>query len=150
MIWVECAACGKKKMVGVIPAPGEVFHCSAKCQREGKKWQEKHPRPDVGSRSTKARSQRQVDSITAQVGGYVVPGSGAARGRPGDRLLGETMVEEKATDDRSYTLTRETWEKLIGEAGLVGKMSMIVLDLGPHRIAMLPWDELQARLEEQF
>jgi hypothetical protein len=150
MRWAECANCGAKKMVGTVKTPDEIFFCGSKCQREGKKWVEKHPRPDVGSRSTRARSERQVASITGQVGGTVVRGSGAIRGLPGDRLLGEFMVEEKATDGRQYTLAQETWEKLVGEAALVGKDSLLILDLGPYRIAMVPWDQLRSRLEDKF
>ncbi len=144
MRWVTCALeeCGKKKMVGSMPEPGERHFCGQKCEKAWKKAQHgTTPLPGVGSRSTTAQSRRQVRELSAQIGGRVVRGSGAIRGLDGDRIAGQVMTEEKTTDARSYSLTVATWEKLVGEAGRNGKKSMLILDMGGHRILMRPMHE---------
>lgn len=144
MRWVICANedCGKKKMVATMETPGEVHFCGQKCQKAWKKAQHgTTPLPGVGSRSTTAQSKRQVRQLSEQIGGRVVRGSGAIRGLDGDRIAGEVMTEEKTTDGDSYRLTSATWSKLVGEAGRNGKKAALILDMGGHRILMLPMHE---------
>ena len=142
MRWVTCAACDRKKMVATVEDPGEVHLCGPKCEKVWKKLNAGvGPLPGVGSRSTTAQSQRQVRSLTAQIGGRPVRGSGAIRGLDGDRIAGECMLEEKTTDGSSYRLTTGTWDKLLGEAGRGGMKAVLVLDMGGHRIVMMPMHE---------
>ena len=144
MRWVTCMNedCGKKKMIGTAQEPGEVYFCGPKCEKAWRKSQHgTSPLPGVGSRSTTAQSKRQVRELSGQIGGRVVRGSGAIRGLDGDRVAGEVMTEEKTTDAKSYSLTVGTWEKLVGEAGMNGKKSALILDMGGHRILMMPMHE---------
>lgn len=153
MRWVTCEICGDMKAVNSMPEEGEVFVCQKKtCQEEARRRKKRVLQPvgpflDVGPRSTTARSRRQVQSVLAQTGGREVPGSGAVKGLDGDVDTPIGLLELKTTKAQSYTLTRGTWEKMLGEAGRNGKAAGFILDLGPHRIAMLPMDELLARLD---
>lgn len=144
MRWVTCAneECGKKKMVAAVETPGEQHFCGLKCQKAWKKANAGvGPLAGVGSRSTTARSKQQVRSLTQQIGGTPVRGSGAIRGLDGDRKAGECLLEEKATDGDSFRLTTAIWGKCLGEAGRNGRKAALVLDMGGHRILMMPMHE---------
>jgi hypothetical protein len=149
MIWVACVQCKQKKFVGALDIDPEEFLCSRDCS---KLWDKAHPplgpKVGFGTRSMTAKSKRESKKLDSLIGGKVVPGSGAVPGLDGDRITGLTMIEEKVTDASSFRLTRQMWEKLIGEAAKNGKHSALVLRLGPHRIVMLPLAEALERLEE--
>ena len=155
-----CAHCGKKRLLGYTPT--ELVFCSSACELDyAEEMQGNLPGPKlgVGTRSNTSMSRREGRQLDRLVGGKQVRGSGAIRGRDGDRLVGEqagplvssrTMVEEKVTAAQSYRLTTLTWEKLLGEAARNGKGAALLLTLGPqkHRIVLMPLDEALTRLED--
>lgn len=150
MKWYKCIECGQEKLIGAL-LDEETFTCSRACERRRKKGVHHiGPLPGVGQRSTTAKSKREAKKLTEIVGGKVVPGSGAVQGLDGDRTTNRTMVEEKVTDKKSYTLTTTTWGKLLGEAARNGLCSALILKLGTHRIIMMPLDEAMERMEGEL
>jgi hypothetical protein len=57
-----------------------------------------------------------------------------------------TLVEEKTTTKNSYLLSTDTWEKLLVEASRAGKNAALILQLGPHKIIMMPLAEAIERV----
>lgn len=153
MRWITCEICGATKAVNSMPEDGERFVCAKKSCQDTKRQQAQRekqpvgPLMNVGPRSTTAQSKRQVEQVLAALGGKEVRGSGAIKGRDGDVDTPIGLLELKSTKTRQYTLTRETWEKMLGEAHRNGRAAGLVLKLGPHDIVMLPMDELKARLD---
>jgi len=149
MLWKECANCGRTRAYGSEP-PEPVF-CGMKCQ---KNYRQKEAalnpvngrRSRSGRRSTTARSKRFAAELTQQVGGKIVTGSGAVQGYDGDRVFEHTLVEEKTTTKNSYLLSTDTWEKLLVEASRAGKNAALILQLGPHKIIMMPLAEAIERV----
>ena len=150
MKWYTCVECGHQKLIGAL-LDEETYTCSNRCEKRHKKGVHHiGPLPGVGQRSMTAKSKREAKKLNAIVGGKVVPGSGAVQGLDGDRITARTMIEEKVTDKKSYTLTSTTWEKLLGEAARNGLLSALILKLGPHRIVMMPLDEAMERMEGEL
>lgn len=146
-----CDECGRPRLIGYEPEPGALVFCNNMCEREFKR---KHPastpKPNVGPRSTTARSRRQSQAVKALIGGQIVPGSGAITGKDGDHVTKTTMLELKTTAKRQYTLRTFDWEKLLGEAGRAGKKAAFILDLDGYKICMMPLDEALSRLDGEL
>lgn len=145
MSWNVCIGCGRRDFTTGPRVDG--YECRrTDCRKELASERLRGPMEGRGAYSTTARSRRDSKVLDGLVGGSVVPGSGAVPGLDGDRVSSRTMAEEKLTDTASFTLNTTTWDKLIGEAGRAGKMSVLLLNLSGRRIAMLPLDELLERV----
>ena len=70
------------------------------------------------SRTTKARSKVSEAAAAQVFGGRVQPASGALQhfNLKADVKSPKFLVDDKVTDNASYTLQLKTWRKLVGEA----------------------------------
>lgn len=64
--------------------------------------------------------------------GKRVPGSGNGWSKPGDVKSAKFLVDSKQTEKKSYSISRETWDKLYEEALFsyrIPLLSLIIQDL---------------------
>ncbi len=100
------------------------------------------------------RSKKQEEKIAQEMGGQVVPGSGAIAGMKSD-VVAERLgfrVEDKYTDNKSYSMTRNVIDKIRREALSSGENWLLQVDLhggGPtRRLAVLDYEVFLTLMEE--
>jgi hypothetical protein len=99
------------------------------------------------------RARRNEEELAKTTGGRRQPASGALSGRKGDVRENGFLVDDKFTDAKSFTITREMWLKITREAGMSppGLRPRLRLTLpGIPKLCVLLEDDylyLQARAE---
>lgn len=71
------------------------------------------------------------------VGGRTVPASGAFWSRKGDVRTDDLLIEAKTTEKGSYSIKRETWEKIRREALLDGRVPVLAISIQNRNLVVL-------------
>ena len=85
-------------------------------------------------RSPQARGRQLERREAARRGVRPQPGSGNRFDHPADMVVGNDLIEHKATQAESYRLTLVTWRKLCQEAALVGRQPVLVVNIAGTRL----------------
>jgi hypothetical protein len=92
------------------------------------------------------RARKSEEQLAKSTGGLRQPASGSKPGRKGDVRENGFLTEDKFTDNKSYSITQETWYKIEREAamtppGLRPRMRLSIKGL-PRLCVMLEDDYL--------
>jgi len=94
-------------------------------------------------------SQAQEGDIATAGAGRVVPASGALPGLDGDVDLPGWLIEAKATRNKSFSVTRKTWDKIAGEAGMAMKKPALALRIdGEDLVVVRMCDFMELKSDE--
>lgn len=105
------------------------------------------------AKKRRRKSQQQEKQIAKELGGQVVPGSGAFPGMKSDVVADEYgfRIEAKYTDNKSYSVTRQVIEKIRREALASGNNWLLQVDINgggpPRRLAILDYHVLRQMME---
>jgi hypothetical protein len=88
-----------------------------------------------------SRSKQQERRIAADVGGSVVPASGAFWSMKGDARSDGFLIEAKRTDKASLSIKRQIWDKIRREALLDGRVPVLALQIQDRNLAVLDWED---------
>ena len=107
---------------------------------------------DVPTRAAKQRqnktARRREDRAAEDIGGRRVSGSGSQEAK-GDARNESWMVEDKHTTGKSYTLTRATLSKAIGQASKTGRNAVIRVGLADGtELAVCLWSDFTEVISE--
>jgi len=92
----------------------------------------------LNSRRLRRASTHQEKRVARAIKGRVSIASGALEIMKGDAGNEKFLVECKLTKKQSFSLTRNTWEKIRREAMLTGKLPAMHLDIAGLRLYVIP------------
>ena len=98
---------------------------------EGYKKGKKKPKLNTFKKqSTRVKSKQQENKIAERLGGSVQRASGAVSGHRGDIKLPEMLLEAKRTDQESFSIKKDWFEKISKEALINHKVPGLVIEFG--------------------
>lgn len=132
MYWVACQECSKWFLDEDIHA-----QFCPKCLRKLKLSRSAQIRKKLGlRRQTDAQKAGRKEEIKEAKRRDARPtrGSGSQGHDPGDIDDGEYLIEHKFTEHKSFSVKKETWEKIAREAHQQGRTPMMVLNISGLRL----------------
>ena len=97
----------------------------------------------------KKRSKKQEERIAKEIGGRVVPASGALWAFKGDVRNDKYLIEAKFTDSNKYQLKYTTWDKIKREAINDGlRIPVMQIDIQGSQYALLRVEDLDALAQD--
>ena len=90
-------------------------------------------------KTKREKSQSQERSLAKDLKGEVVKGSGSQDTYKGDVKTPHFLIEAKYTEKQSYSLHRQTIEKIRGEANDQNKEWAMAIDIDGLKVAVIPY-----------
>ena len=95
----------------------------------------------------KWQKKEKKDSI--DFGGYIQKGSGNQWSQPGDIKTADFLYDSKHTDKKSFTITKEIWDKLYEEALFLFKFPALSLQIQDIELVVLDKADFLKLLEQK-
>ena len=98
--------------------------------------------PWHGQKNVKRKSQKKENQVAKEIGGNVTKGSGNTFTDKGDIKLDDYLIEHKYTEGKSYSLTKQTFDKIEREAQAVAKLPAMIIEIQNRKLVVLRYEDI--------
>jgi len=97
----------------------------------------------MSKKQVKKKSFKKETKCAKDLGGHTQPGSGNMFYAKGDIVLDKFLIEHKYTDNKSYSLTIETFKKIEREAQEKLKLPAMIIEVQNRKFVVLRYEDVK-------